>query len=85
MADPRAVALALTLLFVLAAVSVSAGLLVYIAWRHDLESGLFAIALAVLSARAALSWSLWHHSNQPSAVSHQQNRGERKPANDTIR
>jgi len=83
MADPRDVALALTLLFVLAAVSVSAGLLVYIAWRHDLESGLFAIALAVLSARAALSWFLWR--SQQSAVSHQQDRGERKPADETIR
>ena len=55
----RGVALALTLLFVLAAVSVSAGLVVYTAWHHDLKNGLFALAFAVLSARATLSWFLW--------------------------
>ncbi len=59
----RGVALALTFLFVLAAVFISAGLVVYTAWRHDLESGLFAIAFAVLSVRAVLSWCLWHRSD----------------------
>ena len=53
------IALALTLLFVLAAVSVSTGLVAYTAWRGDLTDGLFAILFAVLSAKAALSWMLW--------------------------
>ena len=48
-----------TLLFVLAAVSVSAGLVIYTAWTHDLKNGLFAILFAALSTRAALSWVLW--------------------------
>ncbi len=63
--------LALTFLCILAAVCVSAGLVVYTAWRHNLTDGLFALAFAVLSARAALSWCLWHHGSQPqlSAVS----------------
>jgi uncharacterized integral membrane protein len=55
----RRIALALTLLFVLAAVSVSSGLVAYTAWRSDLANGLFAILFAVLSAKAALSWMLW--------------------------
>jgi hypothetical protein len=63
----RGVTLALCLLFALAAISVSAGLVVYTAWRHDLENGLFAIAFAVLSVRAALSWCLWHNGHQLSA------------------
>ena len=66
------VVLALTLLFVLTAVSVSSGLVVYTAWRHDLENGLFALAFAVLSARAVLSWVLWQGSDQPPAFNHQQ-------------
>ena len=56
----RPIMLALTLLFVLAAVSVSTGLVAYTAWRGDLANGLFAILFAVLSAKAALSWMLWH-------------------------
>ena len=51
--------LLLAFLFALAAVSVSAGLVVFTAWRQDLKDGLFALAFAVLSARAALSWVLW--------------------------
>jgi hypothetical protein len=51
--------LALTFLFVIAAVFVSAGLVVYTAWSHDLKNGLFALAFAVLSAKTALSWLLW--------------------------
>ena len=51
----RGVVLVLTFLFMLAAVSVSTGLVVYTASRHDLAGGLFALAFAVLSARAALS------------------------------
>ena len=59
---------ALTFLFVLAAVVVSTGLLVYTAWHRELENGLFALAFAVLSARAALSWFLWRSSDrQPPA------------------
>ncbi len=53
------IVLAFTLLFVLAAVSVSTGLVAYTAWRGDLANGLFAIVFAVLSAKAALSWMLW--------------------------
>ena len=34
----------MTFLLVIVAVSASAGLLVYTAWRHDLENGLFALA-----------------------------------------
>ena len=66
------VVLALALLFVLTALSVSVGLVVYTAWRHDLDNGLFALAFAVLSARAALSWFLWHSSDQNLAVSDRQ-------------
>ncbi len=53
-----------TLLFVLVAVSVSAGLVVYTAWLHDLKDGIFALLFAILSARAALSWVLWQDSDQ---------------------
>lgn len=56
--------LALTLLFVLAAVSVSSGLVAYTAWKGDLANGLFAILFAVLSAKAALSWMLWQHDRE---------------------
>ena len=61
-AGGRAV-LGLTLLFVLAAVLLSAGLVVYAGWRHDLDSGLFAIVVSILSTRAALSWVLWQCSD----------------------
>jgi len=77
--------LAVTLLFVLAAVSVSTGLVAYTAWIHDLKDGLFALLFAVLSVRAALSWCLWHHSSQPSAFSYQQDLESRKPADEAIR
>ncbi len=59
--------LAVTLLFVLAAVSVSTGLVVYTAWLHDLQNGFFALLFAILSVRAALSWVLWRDSAQPPA------------------
>ena len=81
----RGVVLVLTFLFMLAAVSVSTGLVVYTALRHDLADGLFALAFAVLSARAALSWCLWRDSNQYSVVSYQQDRGGRKPADEMNR
>ena len=80
-AAQRAV-LGATLLFVLAAVSVSAGLVVYTAWLHDLKNGVFALLFATLSVRAALSWCMWHHSYQQSAVSYQQDREGLKPAAD---
>jgi len=44
---------------VLVSVFVSAGLVVYTAWNHDLSDGLFALAFAVLSAKMAFSWVLW--------------------------
>ena len=81
----RGVVLVLTFLFMLAAVSVSTGLVVYTASRHDLADGLFALAFAVLSARAALSWCMWHHGRQPSAISPQQSYGGRKPADEMNR
>lgn len=81
----RGITLALTLLFVLAAVSVSTGLVVYTAWRHDLVDGLFALAFAVLSARAVISWFLWRESDQPSVIGYQQTREGRKPADETTR
>jgi hypothetical protein len=59
--------LAVTLLFVLAAVSVSTGLVVYTAWLHDLQNGFFALLFAILSVRAALSWVLWRDSAHPPA------------------
>jgi len=61
----RGIALTLTLLFVLAAVSVSTGLVAYTAWRGDLANGLFAILFAVLSTKAALSWMLWRCDREP--------------------
>jgi len=76
--------LAATFLFVLVAAVISTGLVVYTAWRHDLEEGLFALAFAVLSARAVLSWRLWHHSLQTSTLSHQRDREPRKPADETL-
>jgi hypothetical protein len=72
----------LTFLFVLVAVSVSVGLVVYTAWHHDLEDGFFALAFAILSTRAVLSWFLWRGSYQLSAISYQQGPSERKPADE---
>ena len=86
-ASPRQAGLVLvaTFLFVLAAAVISTGLVVYTAWRHDLEDGLFALAFAVLSARAVLSWRLWHQSLQLSAPSHHQDRESRKATDETLR
>ena len=63
----RGIVLVLTFLFVLATVSGSTGFVVYTALHHDFADGLFALAFAVLSARAALSWFGW--SSQPIASS----------------
>ncbi len=51
--------LSVTLLFVVAALVISCGLVVYTAYRHDLQNGFFALLLAVLSAQIAINWFLW--------------------------
>ena len=55
----RGIVLGITFLFVLAALLVSVFLLVYTAWHHDLNRGMFALLFAVLSAQIALNWLLW--------------------------
>jgi hypothetical protein len=68
----------------LAAISGSTGLVVYTALRRDFADGLFALALAVLSARAALSWFWW--SGQPiSSLADHHHRERLKPADETYR
>ena len=51
--------LGVTLLFVVAALAISCALVVYTAYRHDLQNGVFALLLAVLSAQIAINWVLW--------------------------
>jgi hypothetical protein len=80
----RGVVLVLTFLFMLAAVSVSTGLVVYTALRHDLADGLFALGFAVLSARAALSW-FWWRSQPNSSSAAQQHRERLKPTDEMYR
>ena len=78
------IVLVLTFLFMLAAVVTSTGLVVYTAVRHDFAEGLFALAFAVLCARAALSWFWW--SSQPSSSSADQKHHVRpKLADETYR
>ena len=78
------IVLVLTFLFVLAIVSGSTGFVVYTALHHDLTDGLFALAFAVLSARAALSWFWWR--SQPICSSADQQHPERlKPADEMYR
>lgn len=48
-----------TLLFVLLAVIISTGLVMYTAWIHDLRDGLFALVFAILSAQTAMGWFIW--------------------------
>jgi uncharacterized integral membrane protein len=55
----RVFVLALTLLFVVAALTISSALVVYTAWIHDLRNGVFALLFAILSAQIALNWLLW--------------------------
>lgn len=62
----RGVVLAVTLLFVLAALCISSALVVYTAWLHDLRNGVFALLFAVLSAQIALNWVLWSGDEQTS-------------------
>ncbi|TCJ20201.1 hypothetical protein E0L93_02095 [Rubrobacter taiwanensis] len=50
----------ITLAVILAAVAFSVWLVIYTAWVHDAGGGAFALAFAVLSAKAALSWLSWH-------------------------
>ena len=57
--DAGRATLALTLVFVLVAITVSTALVVYTAWLHDLENGPFAVLFGVLSAKATLSWLSW--------------------------
>lgn len=55
----RVAILGVTLLFVVAALAISCALVVYTAYRHDLQNGVFALLLAVLSAQIAINWFLW--------------------------
>ena len=72
----QTIVLALTFLLVLAAIAASTALVVYTALNHDPKNGLFALAFAVLSARAVLSWFLWRKSDQQTVVSDRQKRAE---------
>lgn len=55
----RGIVLSITLVFVLAALLISSALVVYTAWLHQLQNGIFALLFAVLSAQIALNWILW--------------------------
>lgn len=55
----RVAILGVTFLFVVAALAISCTLVVYTAYRHDLQNGVFALLLAVLSAQIAINWFLW--------------------------
>ena len=55
----RVAVLGVPLLFVVAALAISCALVVYTAYRHDLQNGVFALLLAVLSAQIAINWFLW--------------------------
>lgn len=60
----RALVLAITLVFVLAALLISAALVVYTAWLHKIEEGAFALLFAVLSAQIAMNWILWRDDDE---------------------
>jgi hypothetical protein len=60
----RSLVLGVTLLFVIAALTVSSALVVYTAWIHDLRNGLFALLFAILSAQIALNWLLWREDEE---------------------
>ncbi len=55
----RVAILGVTFLFVVAALAISCALVVYTAYRHELQNGVFALLLAVLSAQIAINWFLW--------------------------
>jgi hypothetical protein len=80
----RGIVLVLTFLFVLVVVSGSTGFVVYTALHHDVMDGLFALAFAVLSARAALSWFWWNSQPIDSSVD-QHHREGLKPADEMYR
>lgn len=61
----RKLVLALTFLFVILALAASSSLVIYTAWIHDLENGLFALAFAILSAQIAMNWLRWKHEEDP--------------------
>ena len=60
----RGMMLLSTLLFVVSAVMVSSGILVYTAWRHDFEDGVFALIFAIMSAQIALNWLRWREGEE---------------------
>ena len=55
----RLLVFGVTLLFVIAALAISSALVVYTAYRHDLQNGVFALLLAVLSSQIAVNWFVW--------------------------
>ncbi len=55
----RVAILGVTFLFVVAALAISCALVIYTAYRHELQNGIFALLLAVLSAQIAINWFLW--------------------------
>ena len=55
----RVAVLGVTFLFVVAALAISCALVIYTAYRHDLQNGFFALLLAILSAQIAINWFLW--------------------------
>lgn len=57
--------LALSFLFVALALVSSSALVVYTAWLHDLENGVFALLFAVLSAQIAMNWLRWKNERDP--------------------
>jgi hypothetical protein len=71
--------LVLAFLFALTAISVSVGLYIYTAWRQAFRDGLFALAFAVLSARAALFLILWHDSDQQNLIADCRNLTAKSP------
>lgn len=60
----RGFVLVVTLIFVLAALLISAALVVYTAWLHKLQEGAFALLFAVLSAQIAMNWLLWRDDDE---------------------
>ncbi len=60
----RVAILGVTFLFVIAALAISCALVVYTAYRHELQNGVFALLLAVLSAQIAINWFLWKNEEE---------------------
>ncbi len=55
----RVAVLGVTFLFVVVVLYFSWSIVFYTAYRHDLQNGVFALLLAVLSAQIAINWFLW--------------------------